>query len=160
MQLVNLYLSPKPKKTMRKEIFFALLTGIAFVLVVAFGIWKTNYQKKPPAEEKQNVTSENSENKERTPEKEVTSKITILKPEENELLTEESVIIEGISEPNTKLVISAENDDYLLITDQDGGFKQEVRLVGGLNEILITAFTQKGESSILLPLVYSKELAK
>ncbi len=142
---------------MRKEIFFALLTGIAFGLVVAFGIWKTNYKTEPTSEEKQTIISEN---KEKQQEKETSNGITIFKPEENEILNQETTIIEGITEPNAKLAISAEEKDYLITADQNGGFSQEIKLTGGINEILITAFTQKGEVNTLLPIVYSKEFER
>jgi len=148
---------PEAQKFMRKEIFFALLTGIAFGLVVAFGVWRANYKTEPSPEEKQTTTSEN---KEKPQEKEVSSGLTILKPEENELLNQDTVVVEGITEPNAKVVISAEDKDYLTNADQNGGISQEIKLTGGVNEILITAFTQKGEVNVLLPVVYSKEFKK
>lgn len=153
----NFIFKPEPSKIMRKEILFALLTGIAFGLVVAFGIWRTNYSPKTIQEKEQTTISKEEEE---SPKKESVQGLTILKPEENELLSQDSVIIEGITEPNAKLVISTEDKDYLVNADQEGGFSQEIKLIGGINEILITAFIQKGETSVLLPIVYSKELEK
>lgn len=141
---------------MRKEILFALITGIAFGLVITFGIWRTNYKK----EESKQTVEETQEKKETSIEKTSPSGLTILKPEENELVTEETIKIEGITEPEAQVVISTEGSDYLTKADNKGGFSKEVKLVKGINEILITSFTKKEEVTITLPLVYSSEFEK
>ncbi len=67
------------------------------------------------------------EKKETTTEKISPSGLTILKPEENELFTEDVVKIEGITEPEAQVVISTEEGDYLTKADSKGGFSQEVK---------------------------------
>ena len=138
---------------MRKEILFALITGIAFGLVIAFGIWRANYKRETQVQLETKIEEKKPETKERSPQ----NGLTILKPEENEISTQDTIRIEGITEPETEIIISSEDGDYLTKSNKDGGFAQEIKLVGGFNEIVITAFTKKEEITTKLPLFYSSE---
>lgn len=142
---------------MRKEIIFALLAGITFGLVIAFGIWKTN------SNQNQNINQEEIQNSSNssTSQTQISSDLTILKPEENEVISSNSATIEGVTEPESKIVISAEEQDLLIKSDKNGGFSINVPLISGLNEIVITSFLKDNKTvTVRLPIVYSEGFKK
>jgi sortase (surface protein transpeptidase) len=142
---------------MRKEIIFALFAGIAFGLVVAFGVWRTNSN--PEVTKKENSIQEKKTTEETKTQS--SSNLAILKPEEYEVVSENKVNIEGITEPEAQIIISTEEKDFLITADKDGGFYFETPLIGGLNEIVITSFLKDKEKiSVKLPVVYSQDFQK
>ncbi len=137
---------------MRKELVWAGVIGIAFGLVIAFGAWRINSSLKPKGAKTQaspapNVVSE--------------FKIALAKPENNDVVTEDSITVSGITKAGSWLTISGESDDYIIQADQKGVFEQDVNLTSGVNQIKLTAFDPKGNQSIEKVLVvYSSAFQK
>jgi hypothetical protein len=139
---------------MRKEIIFAILAGITFGLIIAFGVWRANVALRPdgasttaPEDTSDAVQGDFG--------------ITIAKPLDYQVITTSSTVITGISKPGAWIVISAEEEDYVEKTDENGEFEIKVDVVGGINEIIITAFNNDGaEIQEKLTLVYSSEFTK
>ena len=125
---------------MRKEILFAIASGILFGLVVAFGIWKANSSVKTSKPE--GASSEMTE----SAENQTQFGLTIAKPEANSVTNEKTITLSGVSIANSWIAISGEQDDYILQTDEKGGFEYEVDLIGGVNELVISAFDENGAS--------------
>ncbi len=137
---------------MRKEILFAIFAGAVFGLIIAFGVWRANIALKPSTEI---ATTESPETAA------VEFGITIAKPLDTQVLTEDTVLVSGITKPDIWLVISAEEEDYLVKADGEGSFEQEVGLIGGVNEIIVTAFGEEGASAEeKITVVFSSEFAK
>lgn len=138
---------------MRKEILFAIFAGAIFGLIIAFGVWRANIALKPST-----GTSTTTESPE-TPTAEFG--ITIAKPLDTQVLTERTTIVSGITKANAWVAISTEDEDYIVEADEEGSFEQEVDLVGGVNEIIITAFDEEGASiEEKITIVFSSEFAK
>ena len=139
---------------MRKEVLLAILAGVMFGLVVAYGIWKANNSIKSPSALQAEGTP--------PPSQEVNSKeisLTLAKPENNQVFTQNPVEISGLTKPGSWITISSESSDYLVIPDTNGGFTQEIDLSGGVNNITVVAIDEVGNaSSEVLLLVYSTEL--
>jgi hypothetical protein len=125
---------------MRKEIFFAIILGAVFGLVIAFGIWRANVSLKDDADS--TIVSEDSS----TPEP-LEFGVTISEPENNDVITSSSYTFKGITRPNSWLAISAEDDDYIIKSDESGAFEQEVDLASGTNEVVLTVFDENGASN-------------
>ena len=141
---------------MRKEVLAAIITGIVLGVIVAFGVWRTNVAFKPESQVSQSETS--------TPTPQQTKVengvITIAKPEQNQVIGKTPVKISGITEGNSWIVISGEEEDYVLKSGENGEFEQEVDLIGGVNQLIIAAFDEEGkESKSSLVLVYSTEFS-
>ena len=139
---------------MSKEVIAAIVTGIVLGVIVAFGVWRANVAFKPGGQNGQSQSS--------TPAPEPTqaenSGITIAKPQQNQVVLETPVIISGITRANSWVAISTEEEDYILKSDENGEFEQKVELVGGVNQLVISAFDEEGdESKSNLLLVYSTE---
>lgn len=139
---------------MRKEIIFAILAGVTFGLIIAFGVWRANIALRPDG-------ASTTAPEDTSPAADENYGITIAKPQDYQVMTTSPVVFTGISKPNIWIVISAEEEDYVAKTDGSGEFEIEVDIVGGVNEIIITAFDASGaEVQEKLTLVYSSEFAK
>jgi hypothetical protein len=139
---------------MRKEILFAILAGVTFGLIIAFGVWRANVALRPDG-----VKTTAPEDASKAAQADF--RITIAKPQDYQVITTSPVVLAGISKPNIWIVVSAEEEDYVVKTDESGEFEIEVDVVGGVNEVIITAFDTNGsETQEKLALVYSSELAK
>lgn len=139
---------------MRKEIIFAILAGVTFGLIIAFGVWRANVALRPDG-----VSTTAPEDTSSTVQGDFG--ITIAKPQDYQVITTSSVTLTGISKSNVWIVVSTEEEDYVEKTDESGEFKIEIDVVGGVNEVIITAFDTDGaEAQKKLTLVYSSEFAK
>ncbi|KKQ92458.1 MAG: hypothetical protein UT58_C0024G0009 [Microgenomates group bacterium GW2011_GWC1_39_7b] len=131
----------------RRELIWAAGIGITFGLIIAFGVWRINSSIKPK-----------ELNEIQTPQPKTNSefKITLNKPEQNDVVTEDLVTVSGITKPLTWITFSGENDDYIIESGTDGVLVQDVKLVPGVNQIKITAFDPEGNQSIeKVVIVYS-----
>jgi hypothetical protein len=141
---------------MRKEVILVTIIGIVIGLIVAFGAWRTSSvlqveNTKTPPPQSQETTS--------LPEDEL--RITLAKPEENSVLAESPTLISGISKANAWLVISGEEEDYILQASASGVFEQNLELIGGVNQLAIYAFNnEKPPTQKNLTVIYSTEFAK
>ena len=142
---------------MRKEIFFAILAGSLFGLIIAFGIWKANSSMKSNGSTSETLPSEESSSP--TPQPQIG--LTLAKPEDADVVTESPITVSGATKPNAWVTISAESKDYVIKADMNGAFQQLVDLIGGANEIVITSFDESGNSNTQnLIVVLSSEFAK
>ncbi|KKQ43019.1 MAG: hypothetical protein US60_C0009G0022 [Microgenomates group bacterium GW2011_GWC1_37_8] len=141
---------------MRKEIIIAIFVGILVGLVVAFGVWRANSAIKTSnnlSTEKNIQPSPDAEN----PLNEELN-VTLSQPEDLDVVSQNTTQIMGITRPNTLVVISSEEDDYVIKSDLNGEFKQDVKLVSGINDIRLLVFdTNQNISQSNLTLVYSEE---
>lgn len=139
---------------MRKEILFAILAGVTFGLIIAFGVWRANVALRPNGT-KTTAPEDASETAQ------ADFGITIAKPQDYQVVTASPTTITGIAKSDVWVVISAEEEDYVAKTDENGEFEIEVDVIGGVNEIIITAFDNDGaEIQEKLTLVYSSEFTK
>ncbi len=139
---------------MRKEILFAIFAGVTFGLIIAFGVWRANIALKPDG-----TKTTAPEDTSRTAQTDF--RITIAKPQDYQVITTSPAVITGITKSNVWVIISAEEEDYVVKTDESGEFEIKVDVIGGVNEVIITAFNTDGvEAQEKLTLIYSSEFAK
>ena len=137
---------------MRKEVLLAIIAGSLLGLVVAFGIWRANIALSPQ--------NKNSISPTPTPSISPDFKITLAKPENYQVITQDSTIISGLTQPNSLVVVSAEDSDYVEKSDNEGKIGINTDLVGGTNQIRVFALNEEGASAQAnLLLVYSSEFA-
>ena len=129
---------------MRKEIVFAITMGIVFGLIVAFGVIRAN--KAINKSSSQVTTSDDSGNS--NSQTEVAGlAISLNQPQDIRVETENPITVSGISKPGAWIAISSEGDTYLTKTNEKGEFSQNVNLYGGLNQIVIVAVGENGDTS-------------
>lgn len=134
---------------MRKEITIAIFLGLGIGLLAVFGIFtarsaltrfeltkQTGRGSADAISPSPGVTGVPSLN---------TPVMTIAEPMNGAVMSENVIMVAGRSVPATQIVISAETEQFIIETDSEGSFRQEVDLVNGENEILLTAFFPGGE---------------
>ena len=125
---------------MRKEIVWVVAVGIALGLIVAFGFYRINSSVTKGTGTPQPSSSPKSGNPE--------LKITLDKPENNDVVTQNSVTVSGITKPLAWITVSGEEDDYIIQADDSGVFTQDVDLIPGINQIKLTAFDSSGNENV------------
>lgn len=124
---------------MNRETLIAIFLGFTGGILVAF-LLITVPKKLPQA---QNNTTP-------TPAPEVAgtenqTSITLSLPEEGGIIQGEETEVEGITSPNSKVVISGPTEDIVVEADDSGSFSGTVNVYEGYNQINITVFTKEGQ---------------
>lgn len=117
----------------------AIILGFALGLVITLGIWQANQ-----AIQRQN-SSQTTKNESPTPsvasqEKSTSISLSIIKPEDESLVSSDKITVSGTSEPFSQIAIIGEKSEEIIQADDKGVFTTEVSLVSGTNEISISAF--------------------
>lgn len=137
---------------MPKEALIAIIIGFLFGLLITFGIYTANRSLKeraaplasPPA------TSPTLASPSPAP------TLVINSPENESLVDEEEIIVNGRTSPEAIIAIFTESNEHLLTASREGTFSASIRLIKGVNNIKVTAVdktSQKVEKN--LTIVYS-----
>jgi hypothetical protein len=135
---------------MKKEIAYAIVGGIILGLIVGFGVYRIN----------STLSGKNRGAGIATPTPRSASlgefKIVLDKPENDDVVTSDSIMVSGLTKPLTWITFSGETGDYIIQSDSTGVFSQDVELIPGVNQIKVTAFEASGkESATQVLVVYS-----
>jgi len=138
---------------MRKEVILAIVGGVVLGLLVIGGLWWTN---KATTEESLNITPtpvlEQSPTLIPTP----SLSLEIISPEDESIIEEEKITLEGETAPESVVVVIYPEGENIVEADKEGNFETEITLVGGANEIKITAYDEEGnQAEKNLTLIYS-----
>jgi len=143
---------------MKKEVLLAIIIGFGLGLVITFGVWKANKALKEVAQKQELPPSQVQE------EEKITSptpfptqlSLVITSPEDNSIINKEKINISGKTSSEATVVITYEEGEKVIQTDENGNFSTEITLVGGANEITVSAYDEDGnEVTKTLNLVYS-----
>lgn len=139
---------------MRKEVLIAIIIGFSLGLVITFGIWTANKAIKQTAS---NQEEETTQAEQPTPIPSPASiGLQILSPEDNLLVNQEKINISGKVSVAGTIAILYENGEKIIDSDSSGNFSAEITLVGGENEIIVTAYDEAGnEISKSITVIYS-----
>ena len=127
---------------MRKEVLWAIIAGIFLGLIVAFGVYRINSS--ISGNKKVNTGLSTPTPK---PANLGEFKIVLDKPGDNDVITQDTVTVSGLTKALSWITISGEEGDYIVQSDKSGVFSQEVDLVAGVNQIKVTAFESNGTKS-------------
>jgi hypothetical protein len=142
---------------MRKEIIFVIIASILFGAIIAFGVWRANTALRNDSSDLA-ITSTLDDSEDEHIQSELG--LTIAKPSQDDVVTESPITISGITMPDSWVVLSTEDKDYIIQSDNKGLFESEIDLVGGINQITTTVFDENGNSiNKTLRVIYSSEFA-
>jgi len=139
---------------MKKEILIAILIGFILGLIITFGIWTANKslkdnQEKAPQTEDVSVLKPEEENKE-------SLSLKIIEPVNNSISDEEEITIKGSASSSAIITIIYQEGEKILEADEEGNFETEISLVGGTNEIEISAYDEEdNKTTKTLSIIYS-----
>lgn len=133
---------------MRKEVVFAIIAGILIGLSMAFGTWKAIklFKPKPTPPVKKELPNLKTNNN-----------LIVDTISDFDVITE-NLNISGTSNPNSKILISTSEKDYLTSTDLNGTFKIEVSLPKNLSKIYVQDITSNEEKEFYL--IYAPDIEK
>ena len=138
---------------MRKEVLIAIIIGFGLGLVITFGIWTANKALSERATDEMPV-EEVVEEVEPSPLP--IMELIIISPEDNLLSDEEIIEISGQTAPLAVIAVTYPEGEKLFEADEDGNFSTEISLIGGDNQIVISAYNKEGdEATKTLTVVYS-----
>jgi len=137
----------------RKEVLIAIILGFGLGLVITFGVWTANRALKktvtPSAPTEEVVT---------TPTPPISEEFSLIinSPEDESISKEEKIEVTGKTAPEATLVILYQEGEKIIQADSQGNFSSEITLVGGANQIEITAYNESGnEISKTISVVYT-----
>jgi len=138
----------------KKEVIIAIVIGFALGLVITFGIWTANQAlKQQPQLEKPTPTEKTATTPTPAPEE---LSLAIISPKDNSISSGEKIEVSGKTAPEATVIILYQEGEKIIQADEEGNFSSEITLVGGANEIKITAYDQNGnEVSKTVNVVYS-----
>jgi hypothetical protein len=137
---------------MKKEIIVAIIIGLSVGLIIAFGLWTANKSLKQVSP-KNETSSLQIGQPTPTP---LIQNLIIDNPTEDFISNQEKITVSGKTISEATVVITYEEGEKILTADSQGLFNTEITLLGGANEIKISAFEPDGnESSVIINGVYS-----
>ncbi len=84
--------------------------------------------------------------------------LDLIQPENDILTFASTTEVIGKTSPNTSVVISTNNQDFLISSDDQGNFTTKINLTSGVNRINVVVFSKDGDrKSQLRVIYYSKE---
>jgi hypothetical protein len=142
---------------MKKEVLLAIIIGFGLGLLITFGVWQANKALKQVAPKQALPPSQVQEEKTPSPTPPPSQiGLTITSPEDNSIINKEKIDISGKTSSGAIVVITYEEGEKIVEADENGNFTSEITLVGGANEITVSAYDQEGnEVTKTLNLVYS-----
>jgi len=140
---------------MRREIIFAIILGIILGGVILYGLRLANNATKnldsnpavsPTPAETAQITSAPSNNQ---------SPIVISSPQDNSVSITDKIILSGVGPANSELALLTEKSEDFIKTDDQGRFSLEIPLVGGENEITVSALIDDQIKSTTITIIYT-----
>lgn len=145
---------------MRKEVFFAIVSGIAAGLVLAFGAWRLTVKMKDSKTQDSPVPSSSSQKRQRNQNADGLS-ITLSSPNNLDVITSSPVKISGLTEAGSYVIFSNNNKDYMTKANSDGSFEANMGLSNGYNNLVVASISSEGQSvSAEVDLIFSIEFSK
>ena len=147
-------ISTKIAANMRKEVVVAIILGIGFGLVIGFGVWRANSALSNRGKDGVVDTADSGVGVTPTS---TNTQIAIRGLSSGEVIVENPIRLAGNTIPDTRVVVSGEEEDYITISDENGEFAVSVELVGGINQLRIFAFDGSSRLEKDIDIVYSSE---
>lgn len=128
----------------KKEGIVAIFIGLLIGLIITGGILRAkkaldnspqpgNDSDTPPINNPQETLEESS------------LFLEIKAPDDNVIVKNNSINLEGQTLPDTYIAIITEKNEYLIVPSETGQFTQDIALIKGANTISITVYTETGE---------------
>ncbi len=142
---------------MRKEILLAIFVGMSLGLMITFGI----YQSQQNSTTKQNTDSNraiiNPTSTSSATIENSNAELVINSPEPNLLSQENEIIVSGMSNPDSFIVIFVNDQEYITNADEAGNFSSKVTLEEGGNLLTVTSLDEEGRQvEKQLSVIYEK----
>ena len=151
---------------MRKEVMMAIVLGLFLGFLITGGIWWFSGNRSLPFVARQTPPlsptptpplatvspQPTSVPKESIP-------LSIITPEDGEIFNQSEVELKGKTLPGAVVVLIYPEGENIVEADEEGEFVSQIELVGGANEIKVTAYDEEGnKKEEILTVVYSTKI--
>lgn len=137
---------------MKKELLIAIIVGFGLGLVVIFGIKTANQAVNKAAPSEIQTTTESSP----TPVVSQAFSLTVNSPEDNAISDKEKITVSGQTAAGATVAMVFTDGEKIIQADDKGNFSGEITLIGGINQIEITAYdSSDNEATKTVNVVYS-----
>lgn len=126
---------------MRKEVILAVIIGVILGGVILYGINLANNSVNSNPDKTE--TEGNNPKAPQPSSKKPASQIVIDFPQENSVITENSITLKGSAKPNSAIAIITESDDIIVTADSEGNFSSPINLIVGENNLAVTSIDEK-----------------
>lgn len=141
----------------KKEGLIAIVIGLIIGLVIMGGVLRARsvITNTPSSDsETKSILSNTSNSKSDNDE----LFLEITSPEDNIVLSQDSLTLKGTTNPQTYIAIVAEKSEHLIVPNEVGQFSEEIDLIRGANTIKITVYTSTGINiEKIINIVYTTE---
>jgi len=136
----------------RKELLIAIIVGFGLGLVIIFGIKTANQAVNKVAPSETTAATETSP----TPTVSQAFSLIVNNPEDNAISDKEKIEVSGQTVAGATVAIIFPDGEKIIQADDKGNFSGEITLVGGINQIEITAYDNSdNEATKTVNVVYS-----
>lgn len=139
---------------MRKEIMVAVLLGFSIGLLIVFGIITArtalNQQSATPSKIVRSASQTNPDSNEsapHTPTPAASFQLAITEPQDGQVVNSAEIVLRGKTAPLSYVAITTEGNQFIVDADAAGSFSQPITLVGGANELEVTALSPAMEQA-------------
>lgn len=136
----------------RKELLIAIVVGFGLGLVIIFGIRTAN-------QAVNKITPSETQTAAKTSPTPIISQeflLTVNSPEDDSISDKEKIVVSGQTGSGATLAIVFTDGEKIIQADDNGSFTGEITLIGGINQIEITAYDKNGhEVTKTISVVYS-----
>ncbi len=126
----------------RKEVTIAVIIGLVIALLVTGGILRARKALQNLQQNMSSFTSPSKTKESTSPENQALN-LALTTPD-NSVVNVGSLVITGQTLPGTYIAILGEKGEYLIVPTELGSFSQEVALVKGANNIVVTVYQVDG----------------
>jgi len=141
----------------KREIITAVIFGLIAGAVFSFTVWMIKNKTISPPTQKQKT---NKKTPEPTPiPKKKPSFITIASPSTNPYITTEKKFdLKGEALPESTVIISTEDEDFIITADKKGNFSKKVTVEKSINQFFLTAIdSENNYKSQSITVYYEKQ---
>jgi hypothetical protein len=119
----------------------------------SLGVWKAaSTIKSQPEPPKEQVSTPNPESPNPSAE------LEILKPQEGSVSLENETVVQGITNPNSIIIIASDENDYFTKAKASGEFQTTIDLVGGINQFKVFSVTETSVKDLPISIVHTTEI--
>lgn len=139
---------------MKKEVLISIIIGFVLGLIITFGIYFAQKTSQFAFEKPQVTVIE--EGIDFSSPDALKKALSVISPIDQSIIKESKTTINGVTWPNSTILIVGEKGERVVASDNKGNFESEIFLDSGENNIEIRSFSENGlETSKIITVVYS-----
>jgi len=130
------------QRSMKKEVFFAVLLGLTLGLIVTYGIYRASQAN---TQDQLDTITEGESEQAGQQEKIDSSSLVVDVPQDESVVNEATLTVSGTTLSNTFVIIYVGETPYITTADEAGAYSVSVELEEGSNIIGVHSLSENGQ---------------